>query len=397
MQRLLATILCAAALACGSDTAGSNTVAGAARNVQPILVNSGINHNYTNGVFTSVTVCIPSTSQCQTIDDILVDTGSIGLRLVASGKSGGALTLALPQQNAADGNPLSECTQFLDGYIWGPIRLADVALAGEQARNVPIQVVGEADFASRVPSACSGTGLVEEDSVATMDANGILGVGEWRQDCGSACVVGTNPNLYYSCPASGCQAATVSLATQVTNPVWLFSTDNNGVIIELPPVAASGQPSASGSLVFGIGTAANNALGSATVIPLDNFGNFTTVLAGHTYTASFLDSGSNGLFFPSTATNLPVCTTAKEFYCPTAAQTFTATNTGSGTGARSTQVAFSVANAEGLNPPNFAFEDLAGPNPGGFDWGLPFFFGRNVFTAIEGQPTPAGAGPYFAY
>jgi hypothetical protein len=31
----------------------------------------------------------------------------------------------------------------------------------------------------------------------------------------------------------------------------------------------------------------------------------------------------------------------------------------------------------------------------GFDWGLPFFFGRTVFTAIEDRGTPAG--PYFAF
>jgi hypothetical protein len=40
---------------------------------------------------------------------------------------------------------------------------------------------------------------------------------------------------------------------------------------------------------------------------------------------------------------------------------------------------------------------LAGPNSGTFDWGLPFFFGRNVFTAIESQNTPGGVGPYWAY
>jgi len=28
---------------------------------------------------------------------------------------------------------------------------------------------------------------------------------------------------------------------------------------------------------------------------------------------------------------------------------------------------------------------------------LPFFFGRNVFTAVEGQSTPAGAGPFVAF
>jgi hypothetical protein len=28
---------------------------------------------------------------------------------------------------------------------------------------------------------------------------------------------------------------------------------------------------------------------------------------------------------------------------------------------------------------------------------LSFFYGRNVFTAIENMSTPGGTGPYFAY
>jgi hypothetical protein len=65
-------------------------------------------------------------------------------------------------------------------------------------------------------------------------------------------------------------------------------------------------------------------------------------------------------------------------------------------------VNFSVGNADSLfanNPNNAAFNNLAGPNsdPNSFDVGLPFFFGRAVYTAIEGQNTTAGIGPYFAY
>jgi hypothetical protein len=46
------------------------------------------------------------------------------------------------------------------------------------------------------------------------------------------------------------------------------------------------------------------------------------------------------------------------------------------------------------------FNDVAAPLPStlyGFDWGVPFFFGRNVFVAIEGSSTPGGTGPYVAY
>ncbi|MDQ1387146.1 MAG: hypothetical protein QOF56_600, partial [Acidobacteriaceae bacterium] len=51
-----------------------------------------------------------------------------------------------------------------------------------------------------------------------------------------------------------------------------------------------------------------------------------------------------------------------------------------------------------------AFSQLGGPDtfPGTktqsyFDWGLPFFYGRNVYTAIETKSTPGGTGPYWAY
>jgi hypothetical protein len=72
-------------------------------------------------------------------------------------------------------------------------------------------------------------------------------------------------------------------------------------------------------------------------------------------------------------------------------------------------VNFTIANTETLftNQNNVAFDNLGGsstaPRSGSggmgafFDWGLPFYFGKNVFTAIEGQSTPAGTGPFVAF
>jgi hypothetical protein len=62
-------------------------------------------------------------------------------------------------------------------------------------------------------------------------------------------------------------------------------------------------------------------------------------------------------------------------------------------------VNFTIVSASQLfsNNNDFVFPALGGPNPGIFDWGLPFFMGRNVFVAIEGRNTPAGVGPFWAY
>jgi hypothetical protein len=330
---------------------------------------------------------------------MLVDTGSTGVRILSSVLPGG---FALPQQTDSTGNAIVECLQFGDGFTWGPVRTADVTLSGEKASSVPIQIIADPNF-TVVPAGCSNAALgPNENSVATLGSNGILGVGNFLQDCGPGCTASgaANPGTYYSCPtASSCTVTTQALAKQVQHPVALFATDNNGVIVELPGVPAGGSVTTTGALVFGIGTQSNNGLNGATVLTLDANANFTTVFKGTAFPGSFVDSGSNGTFFLDTATTgLPMCPTNTPFYCPTSTQNFTATN--QGTNNTSTNINFFVANADSLfsaSQSNFLLPGLAAPNPGSFDWGLPFFFGRNVFVAIEGKSTPGGTGPYAAY
>lgn len=52
-------------------------------NTQPIAVSAapGLTRNMPT---TSVTVCVPGTSNCATVDNVQVDTGSQGLRILAS-------------------------------------------------------------------------------------------------------------------------------------------------------------------------------------------------------------------------------------------------------------------------------------------------------------------------
>ncbi len=390
--------LAAVCASCGGSSAHNNSqtpvVPTSGSNVQPIVVNSGPAGNYANGVFTSVTICVPSSSTCQTIDGILVDTGSYGLRILSSA-GGGALTLTLPSQNGGNGNPIVECAPFVSGFTWGPVKTADISMSGEKAANVPVQII-DPTF-SAVPSSCKNTGVPENDTLQTVGANGILGVGPFAEDCGGACAQtgAGNPGLYFECAGASCQVAAEPVAEQVQNPVALFANDNNGVIVELPAVT-SAVPTVNGSMVFGIGTQSNNGLGGAQVFPLNANGEFTTVFKGKSYPA-FVDSGSNGLFFLDAATTgLPDCTDASGFYCPSSTTSLSATTT---SGTPSAIENFSVANADTLfsNRSNFVFQNLGGPNAGTFDWGLPFFFGRNVFTAIDSRGTPGGSGPFWAY
>ncbi|HSZ62252.1 MAG TPA: DUF3443 domain-containing protein [Terriglobales bacterium] len=361
-------------------------------NVATLTVNAGPAGNYANGAFTSVTVCSPGTSTCQTIDGVLVDTGSSGLRLLSS-----VLTVSLPQQNSTDGNPVAECLPFVIGYTWGPVQMADVEIASEKGSSVPVQVINQTAYPLPSTSLCADNPGGPADTVQNLGANGIIGVGSFAQDCGGACALppsgGQNPNLYYECPAAGCTAIAESLTQQVANPVALFSVDNNGVIIELPKVSGP-ETSLTGSLVFGIGTESNNGLNGATVYPVDDNGNFITTFDNVPSNQSFLDSGSNAFYFSDPS--IPVCGDDTAFYCPNMTLSLSATNAGYN-GTPTGTVNFGVANADDL-PNEAVLGQLAGPNTiNGFDWGLPFFYGRNVYTAIQGKSTPGGTGPYWAY
>jgi len=387
----------------GSGTGTTVTTPPPVNNVQPIVVDSGPASlpagSNADVAFTTVTICVPGTSTCQSIDHVLVDTGSTGLRIISS-----VLTLNLPFAASSTGSPLGNCVQYATpSYQWGPVATADIQLAGEVASSVPIQIVGAANFAP-VPAACS-VGGENWDTVAQVGANGLLGVGLYRQDCGSACAATAgNPGSYYNCGATGCTVATVSLAAQLQNPVWLFPQDNNGLAIVLPAVGAAGSLTVAGSMIFGIGTQSNNALGVAKAMAANSLGNLTTTFNGTAYPASFIDSGSNGYFFlNSKTTGLPNCTgQLVDWYCPAAVTSFTAINSGPSPNSSGLQVseniAFSVANALTLfNSPDAALPNLGGANAGAFDWGLPFFFGRTVFIGIESQVSGAGVGPYWAY
>ena len=203
---------------------------------------------------------------------------------------------------------------------------------------------------------------------------------------------------YFYCNGSNCtNGTTVSLSNQVTNPVAMLPVDNNGVLVQLPGVALGGVASLSGYLILGIGTQSDNSPSGAVKYSASNSANFTTVFNGTTATDSFIDSGSNGLFFAGGPTQCSGSSYAPGFYCPASTTGYTVTTKGY-TGSPSVSVAFNVGNASNLvQTGNSAFSELAGVSSSYFDLGLPFFYGRSVFVGIEGKTSSLGTGPYWAY
>ncbi|MGZ3689731.1 MAG: DUF3443 family protein, partial [Bdellovibrionota bacterium] len=338
----------------------------------------------------------------------LLDTGSYGLRIFSS-----VLTVPLtPLTNGTQA--LAECVQFGDGSSeWGPVKTAYVKLGNEPAVSMSIHVV-DAGYGT-APGPCSSSQSTPDTGPAQAGFNGILGVGPLAQDCGADCVTDLKNGQYFSCSGSDCSCgATVPLASQVQNPIPLLPTDNNGLLLSLPAVgSSSGTASLSGNLYLGIGTQSNNTPSGVKTFFADQSGNISTVFAAYSSQAiaSFIDSGSSMLFLPPpTSGSLPDCKTANGadwagLFCPSSPQTLTAVNY-STNGNTNGSVSFQVGNAYSLlNSSMMVFNDLGGSvsdlsGTGGseyFDWGLPFFYGRNVYIGIEGTHSALGSGQLWAY
>jgi hypothetical protein len=378
---------------------------------------------YQNVPFATAKVCSPgSTSNCVTISGLLVETGATGLRIFDNEVS----SLNLPAVNASNGSPAYDCVAFGDGtYIWGSVQQADVILAGETASKIPIHVISTSN--NGVPATCSNGGNINLNTAIALGANGILGIGFEPTDCyfdgQSTCDASdgfTSPPFpaYYTCNGTDCNPAFVATANQVANPVKFFPKDNNGFIVELPPVVKP-MVNLSGYVIFGLGTESNNGLASNSTVITMACDAFTTDFANQTLGItdantcagpySAIDSGSNGIYFPNYP-NLPLCPAStsagdlSSLYCPDQTLGFTATIVGQD--GKSKSASFDVGNGQQLLTSTPTSNDavlptLAGTNAfgSGFVWGLPFFYGKNVYFSIAGQTAPSGtpAGPWWAF
>jgi len=386
----------------GTSTASLTTipvVSGSPNVVTTTLDNgngvSGLNKTV-NRLFVPVTVCTPgtsgSTANCQTLNHVIVDSGSGGLTLKKSVLSA---NLNLPIVTNAAGLNISVCMPYANSYSYGTSRVADVYVGGEVAQSLVL--LDDVDFTAggngAVPSDCLGYG---SESFTSSAVDGIIGVNS----------LGSNFPEAYTCTVTTCTsvAAYGSASTAFLQPEVPanFSQDNNGLIITVPQVSngVSYTP-LSGTIIFGIGTQSNNLIGSGskTVLNLNSNGMFSNTFNGVTTTQSFIDSGTPFYEFADNA--IPGCVTYTNFYCPTSPITLSAVNT---SGSISSTVSFTVYNVEVIGYQYWSLA-LLGTNLSGFGssfhnpfaWGLPFFSGRTVYTVFTGATSPFGVGPLWAY
>lgn len=335
-----------------------------APNQLPVVVGAGVGSSpQMNRPLASVTICVPGTSTCQSINNVLVDSGSTGLRLFES-----AVSIALPLEQLSPTNAFYECQGLDAGYMWGPLATADVKLSGEVASSTPIQLMGDTTYTP--PASCANPLSSPRD----IGFNGILGVAG-QTDCGSSCFSG--PVLYYyQCltvgPNSFCQPTILSASQLVTNPVALFPTDNNGIVFDIPAIPAGGAVNVQGSVYFGIGTESNNQLEGATIYQFP----LTAYLTTGKYAAG-LDSGTPDIaLLNDDVFGFPTCGV---IYCPASPTALSVEIAGANNEATILDVVaadITPEQTQGLTADSM----YVGPAYGGnsMTLGFSFFYGRRI-------------------
>jgi hypothetical protein len=354
---------------------------------------------YINQPFVTVRLCAPgSTTNCVNIEHMLVDTGSTGVRVAVNALSS---AISLPAITNSSGAAVAECMNFVSGYIWGSLNQADVYIGGLVARSVPIHLFGQSSTNASlgsgafptVPTACStdgSTSLTNLGSVGSIGGNGIIGLSTFLADCGTSCATTTNNGMYFTCSGtnnSTCSSTRLAVAKQPQHLASYFSSYPGGTIITMPAVSG-GYNNLPGLLSFGVSSVPS----SYSTLTLNGNGYFTAAYNGNSYTESYIDSGSNGVFIGASS-DYTVCSgSASGFYCPSSSVAVSVTNVGSGSTGSNT-VTFTINNIQSMlsaNPYGDAFPGLAGPATSGTTvgdtvaWGFPFFFGRSVYTILQG-------------
>lgn len=369
-------------------------------NTVPLIADSGYNGKAFNRMFVTVTICQPGTNICQTIDHIMPDSGSTGLRITKS-----SIQLSGLPAITYQGLPITQCMNYGGGYVYGGVVLADVRIGDESATSIPLQIIDDGDQ-SLVPDSC--TSMATYLSFPDSGQRGNLGINPM-----------TNPandyTLVYSCESS-------DSCTELSNPVQqmpqtlnvnvisYFKQDNNGVIFSMPAIANAPAESVVGQMIFGIGTNSNNQVMESTVAvlgnPSSNMANFTTN-TGIQITPAIIDSGTEFIYWYDAL--LPACPEPFSYlYCPGKPGSIFEWGSmiSNYSGGSSFFVQAGIANWNFGGFPDSPVIPLLGSSTtylSNFSiYGFPFFFGKNIYLGFQGKgnsvsSTALGSSPAWGF
>jgi hypothetical protein len=335
----------------------------------------------------------------------------------------------ISQINEPSDNPDAVCVLFGIGAEWGPVGKADVKLGSLTASNVRFMMIDSTYGSIPSYSGCASSTL--DTSPSADGYNGIIGVGLFTTDCGAdgcdpsstsyyGCPSGTNCSLakvglnYTSVSSSGASGLTnngsIATAYQVQNPIAQMPTGyNNGTAITLPSLSTCGASVVKGYMALGVASVTNNTPSTTpTIIKAASSTISGSIVAGYMYT-DWNGYEYNGLIDSGTSTwaivpnsDLSDCGGSYSgFLCPSDTPSLSASMVAADNSVTKS-ISFTIGNAESLfNSSNTAYPSLGTSLSSSSDlfiWGLPFFYGRTVYTVINGKTaTGVGTGPLWAY
>lgn len=407
-----------------------------ANNIIPLCVGADRVSVSANIPQISLTICVPGTSTCQTIDHILVDTGSTGLFLFSK-QTQGVLDLAatpLPQAKDSNGNLLYDCMAYGGNSNAGGTYIADVYLNGSHyATQQTIGVFGTVENqASQLCSFNKNANQTINDYVLSnpqtqqvgLGFNGILGVGALKPSIDDSSTLSCN-SQFQCTPFNWYNGTNLH---GYSNILAQLNNDSNGFGLSIPSPSINvnggfnGQ-ALQGQLILGINTQTDNQVSVAQkIMTLIQPSSLTVIPSGflnaslEQSTAQVLvDSGTNGILISSTfasyfaglgitPTQPSNAISALQVASSTQQQTFSLTLTDAAQNT-STQ-SLSLTTNTVINPlwqsgviPDFGFFFTNSNTAQNIILGIPFFMGKTIWFLEAGGTNPSsneqGAGIYF--
>jgi hypothetical protein len=314
-------------------------------------------------LYTSVKVCtVGQNRQCETVDRILVDSGSSGLRLFRP------TNLALEPLHtnqyeldhfvplpgpAVPGPDVYMCARFANSSHFGPLKIAVVELLEPQTSlsglTIAIQVPG---------TPRSGTGGCGTITPESSGFNGILGIRGKENCAGDGC--------YLTCEVDECRVAIPD--TDIASPTMFYGADANyaglGWMLSLPA-----NPPA-GTTVEGVLTVGLPWPMPSNIVMLEY--PLTGQVNGNTYAVGLADTGAptNGLPRSAFNVSIPECS---GLYCPstsTAAEVLLTDHRG-------------ISHWLTIRVDRARADGKVRPTSSGIALGLPFYFGKTVYWKHE--------------